>query len=181
MLAIYSDQRLNRNLFGFEVPPSVVTSINPVFIIIFAGIFAGMWTKLGDRQPSTPVKFSMGAMIMGLAFLAFIPFSGGADNSVPFLAIVLVLFLFTMAELCLSPVGQSLATKLSPHAFHSQMVALYFLSVSLGSSAAGSLSSFYSTDNEVPYFLTVGLVAIAVGLVLFFARKPILTLMAGVK
>ena len=181
VLAIYSDQRLNRNLFGFEVPPSVVTSINPVFIIIFAGIFAGMWTKLGDRQPSTPVKFSMGAMIMGLAFLAFIPFSGGADNSVPFLAIVLVLFLFTMAELCLSPVGQSLATKLSPHAFHSQMVALYFLSVSLGSSAAGSLSSFYSTDNEVPYFLTVGLVAIAVGLVLFFARKPILTLMAGVK
>lgn len=187
VVAIYSDERLNRNILGFEVPPSVVTSINPVFIIVFAGAFAAMWTKLGDRQPSTPVKFSLGTIIMGLAFLAFIPFSGGEANSVPFLAIVLVLFLFTMAELCLSPVGQSLATKLSPHAFHSQMVALYFLSVSLGSSAAGSLSSFYPTGEdysqgaEITYFLIVGLASIAVGIVLFAARKPILTLMAGVK
>lgn len=181
VLAIYSDQRLDRNMFGIEVPPSIVTSINPVFIIVFAGVFAAMWTKLGDRQPPTPVKFSMGTIIMGLAFLSFIPFSGGEANSVPFLAIVLVLFLFTMAELCLSPVGQSLATKLAPHAFHSQMVALYFLSVALGSSAAGSLSSFYSTENEVPYFLTVGLISIAVGIVLFLVRKPIVKLMAGVK
>ncbi|MGO1592548.1 MAG: peptide MFS transporter [Ancrocorticia sp.] len=181
VVAIYSDQRLNRDIFGFELPPSVVTSINPVFIIIFAGVFAAMWTKLGDRQPSAPVKFALGTIIMGFAFLAFIPFSGGGANSVPFLAIVLVLFLFTMAELCLSPVGQSLATKLSPHAFHSQMVALYFLSVSLGSSLAGSLSSFYSTDNEVPYFLIIGLASIAVGIVLFLVRKPILKLMAGVK
>ncbi|WP_336660830.1 peptide MFS transporter [Leucobacter sp. USHLN153] len=181
VLAIYSDQRLDRNIFGFELPPSVVTAINPVFIIIFAGVFAAMWTKLGERQPSTPIKFALGTMIMGLAFLAFLPFSGGADGSVPFLAIVLILFLFTLAELCISPVGQSLATKLSPHAFHSQMVALYFLSIALGSAAAGALSGFYSTDNEVPYFLVIGLASIAVGIVLFVVRKPILRLMRGVR
>lgn len=181
VLAIYADQRLDRNVLGITLPPSVVNSINPVFIVIFAGVFAAMWTKLGDRQPSTPVKFALGTGIMGLAFLAFIPFSGGENGSVPFYAIVLILFLFTLAELCLSPVGQSLATKLSPHAFHSQMVALYFLSIALGSAAAGAISRFYSTDDEVPYFLSIGLASIAVGAVLFAARKPILSLMRGVR
>lgn len=180
VLAIYADQRLDRDVFGILLPPSVVNSVNPVFIIIFAGVFAAMWTKLGDRQPSTPVKFALGTGIMGLAFLAFIPFSGGEKNSVPFYAIVLILFLFTLAELCISPVGQSLATKLSPHAFHSQMVALYFLSIALGSAAAGALSGLYSTENETPYFLTIGLASIAVGAVLFTARRPILRLMRGV-
>lgn len=163
-----------------NLPPSVVNSINPVFIIIFAGVFAAMWTALGDRQPSTPVKFSLGTGIMGLAFLAFIPFSGGADGTVPFWAIIVILFLFTMAELCISPVGQSLSTKLAPRAYHSQMVALYFLSVSLGSALAGTLSAFYSTSNEVPYFLAIGLGSIAVGAILFLARRPIIKLMRGV-
>lgn len=181
VLAIYADQRLDRTFFGIELPPSIVNSVNPVFIIIFAGVFAAMWTKLGDRQPSTPVKFALGTIIMGLAFLLFIPFSGGEANSVPFYAIVLILFLFTIAELFLSPVGQSLATKLSPKAFHSQMVALYFLSVALGSAAAGAISAWYSADNEVPYFMWIGLASIAVGVVLFLARKPILSLMRGVK
>ncbi|MGO2659696.1 peptide MFS transporter [Mycetocola reblochoni] len=181
VLAIYADQRLNRTVFGVELPPSVVTSINPVFIIVFAGVFAALWTRLGARQPSAPVKFAMGTVIMGIAFLAFIPFSGGADGSVPFLAIVLILFLFTMAELCLSPVGQSLATKLSPDAFHSQMVALYFLSIALGSAAAGTLSGLYDTRNEMPYFLLVGLASIAVGVTLFLLRTPILRMMRGVR
>ncbi|HJA62015.1 MAG TPA: peptide MFS transporter, partial [Candidatus Brevibacterium intestinavium] len=132
VLAIYADQRLDRTILGLELPPSVVQSINPAFIIIFAAVFAAMWTKLGDRQPVTPVKFAIGTVVMGIAFFIFIPLAGGGANSVPFIVMVLVYFLFTMAELCLSPVGQSLATKLAPQAFHSQMVALFFLSVALG-------------------------------------------------
>ncbi|WIY82215.1 peptide MFS transporter [Propionimicrobium sp. PCR01-08-3] len=181
VMAIYSDQRLNRHVFGMDLPPSVVNSINPVFIIIFAGVFAALWTTLGDRQPTAPVKFSLGTVIMGVAFLLFIPFAGGADGTVPFWAIVLILFFFTLAELCLSPVGQSLSTKLAPNAYHSQMVALYFLSVSLGSAMAGTLSSLYDTTNEIPYFLGVGGGSIVVGVVLFLARKPIVRLMRGVK
>jgi POT family proton-dependent oligopeptide transporter len=181
VLAIYADKRLDRTIFGLELPPSVVQSINPAFIIIFAAVFAAMWTKLGDRQPVTPVKFAIGTIVMGLAFFVFIPLAGGGANSVPIIVMVLVYFLFTMAELCLSPVGQSLATKLAPEAFHSQMVALFFLSVALGTAASGSLASFYSTDNEVPYFLTIGIVSIAVGVLLFAFRKPIVKLMAGVR
>ena len=181
VLAIYADQRLDRTILGLELPPSVVQSINPAFIIIFAAVFAAMWTKLGDRQPVTPVKFAIGTVVMGIAFFIFIPLAGGGANSVPFIVMVLVYFLFTMAELCLSPVGQSLATKLAPQAFHSQMVALFFLSVALGTAASGSLAGFYSTDNEVPYFLTIGAVSIVVGVLLFAFRKPIVKLMAGVR
>jgi POT family proton-dependent oligopeptide transporter len=181
VLAIYADQRLDRTILGLELPPSVVQSINPAFIIIFAAVFAAMWTKLGDRQPVTPVKFAIGTVVMGIAFFIFIPLAGEGANSVPFIVMVLVYFLFTMAELCLSPVGQSLATKLAPQAFHSQMVALFFLSVALGTAASGSLAGFYSTDNEVPYFLTIGAVSIVVGLLLFAFRKPIVKLMAGVR
>ena len=71
MVAIYSQESLDRNFFGWIMPPSFVQSINPIFIIIFAGVFAGLWTKLGSRQPSTPLKFSLGLVFMGLAFLLF--------------------------------------------------------------------------------------------------------------
>src|SRR5699024_12125380 len=126
------------------------SDLNPAFIIIFAAVYAAMWTKPGNRQPVTPTNFGIGALVMRLAFFVFIPLAGGGPNSVPLAAIVLVYFLFTMAELCVPPVGQSLATKLAPQAFHSQMVALFFLSVALGTAASGSLAGFYSTDTEVP-------------------------------
>ncbi len=74
---------------------------------------------------------------MGLAFLAFIPLAG--DGKTPLLALVGILFLFTLAELFLSPIGLSVTTKLAPEAFRTQMVALFFLSVSLGTTLAGIL------------------------------------------
>ena len=60
VVTIYSDERLDRDLFGWEMPISWVQSINPVFIIVLAGVFAALWTRLGDRAPSTPVKFGAG-------------------------------------------------------------------------------------------------------------------------
>lgn len=181
VLTIYSDKRLNRDLFGWEMPVSWVQSINPIFIIILSGVFAAIWTKLGARQPSTPVKFGLSAIIMGAAFLLFLPFAGTGTNGTPVLAIVGILFVFTVAELLLSPVGLSVTTKLAPEAFHTQMVALFFLSVSLGTAIAGQLATLYNPDDEVPYFSTLGLIAVAVGVVLLAFRKPVLTLMKGVR
>ena len=180
VVALYADQRLDLNVFGMTLPPSVVQSINPVFIIIFAGVFAGMWTKLGDRQPSTPVKFALGTIIMGVAFLLFLPYADGGPGSTPLLWMVLILFFFTMAELCLSPVGQSLSTKLAPKAFHTQMIALFFLSIAVGTAGAGSLAEFYDSSNEVPYFAFLGGASIVVGVALLVFRKAISRLMEGV-
>ncbi|RSD19595.1 peptide MFS transporter [Amycolatopsis eburnea] len=180
VVAAYTDQRLNRSLFGWEMPVSWVNSINPVFIIVFAPILAALWTKLGDRQPSTPMKFVLGTVLMGVAFLLFLPMVGSGENASPMLAMVGILFVFTIAELCLSPVGLSLSTKLAPEAFRTQMVALNFLSISLGTAMSGKLAEYYTVDDEAPYFSTVGGVAIGVGVVLFLAIPFIRKLMKGV-
>ena len=178
-IAVYSEQRLDRNLFGWEMPASWSQSINPVFIIIFAAVFAAIWTKMGDKQPSTALKFSGALIIMGIAFLVFIPLN--SLEKTPLLALAGILFLFTMAELLLSPIGLSVATKLAPVVFTTQMVALFYLSVSLGTTLAGILAGFYTEGNEVPYFLTLGGTAIVLGLALMLAVKPIKNLMSGVK
>jgi POT family proton-dependent oligopeptide transporter len=180
VVTIYSDKRLDRNLFGWEMPVSWVQSINPIFIIILAGVFAAMWTKLGDRQPSTPIKFALGTVSIGLSFWAFIPMAGGGPHSAPLLGLVGVLLLFTISELLLSPVGLSLSTKLAPARFHTQMVALFFLSVAMGTAMSGLLSGYYDPANEVPYFLVLGAAAVAVGVVLALFTKPIRSLMGGV-
>lgn len=180
-VAIYADARLDRNLLGWEFPPTWVQSINPVFIIVFAGAFAALWTKLGSRQPSSPIKFALGTGIMGVAFLCFIPMSGGGPNSAPLLGLAGILLLFTFAELLLSPVGLSLSTKLAPAAFHTQMVALFFLSVALGSSLAGTLSQFYDESHEVSYFATVGFASLGIGGLLAVLTPWIRRLMRGVQ
>ncbi|MCT1477217.1 peptide MFS transporter [Microbacterium sp. p3-SID336] len=181
VLTIYSDKRLDRNLFGWEMPVSWVQSINPVFIIILSGVFAAIWTKLGTRQPSTPVKFALAAIIMGSAFPLFLPFAGGGANSTPLLAIVGILFVFTVAELLLSPVGLSVTTKLAPAVFQTQMVALFFLSIALGTAISGELVRFYDPENEVPFFSILGGIAILVGVGLLLSVKPVLRLMRGVR
>ena len=180
VVAQYADKRLDRTLFGWEMPVSWVQSINPVMIILLAGVFATMWTRLGPRQPSSPVKFALGTVTMGVAFLLFIPMAGGGTNSAPLLGLVGILAVFTVAELLLSPVGLSLATKLAPAVFKTQMVALFFLSVALGSAMSGYLAQFYTAESETAYFGVVGAGAIVLGLVLAAFARPIRALMGGV-
>ena len=181
VVTIYSDERLNRELFGWEMPVSWVQSINPVFIIVLSGIFAALWTKWGSRQPSTPIKFAVGTAVMGGAFLLFLPFAGGAANSTPLLAMIGILLIFTVAELLLSPVGLSVATKLAPEIFKTQMVALFFLSVALGSAVSGVLATWYATAPERLYFGVLGGIAIVLGLMLALISRAVLRLMGGVR
>jgi POT family proton-dependent oligopeptide transporter len=180
VVAQYSDQRLDRTILGWEMPVSWVQSINPIMIILLAGVFATAWTKLGDRQPSSPIKFALGTVLMGVAFWLFIPMADGGANSAPLLGLVGILLVFTVAELMLSPVGLSLTTKLAPVVFKTQMVALFFLSVALGSAMSGYLAQFYTPETERTYFGVVGAVAIGLGLVLAALSRPIRKLMAGV-
>jgi POT family proton-dependent oligopeptide transporter len=180
VVTIYSDKRLDRSIGGWVMPVSWVQAINPVFIIVLAGAFAALWTKLGPRQPSTPIKFALGTGIMGVAFLLFLPMAGGGPNSAPLLGLIGILLLFTIAELLLSPVGLSLSTKLAPHAFRTQMVALFFLSVALGTAMSGTLAKAYSEQHEPAYFGVLGGIAIVLGVVLALLSPFIRRLMSGV-
>ena len=184
VMAVYSDQRLNRDidLFGvihWVMPVSWAQSFNPFYIIVFAPVFALLWTKLGKRNPTTPVKFAIGIILMGSAFLLFLPMAGVA--SVPVLWIGLIMLVATWGELSLSPVGLSLATKLAPERFPVLMMALFNLSLALGTALSGTLSGFYSADNETAYFGTLGAVTIGIGLVMLALAKPIGKGMRGVR
>ncbi|WP_216213618.1 peptide MFS transporter [Amycolatopsis aidingensis] len=181
LVIIYADKRIDRGIFGWEMPVAWANSFNPVFIILLAGVFAAMWTKLGSRQPSTPIKFALGTITIGIAYLVFLLFAGGTGNSTPLLILVLIMLIFTVGELMLSPVGLSLSTKLAPEAFRTQMVALNFLSIALGSTMAGWLAGYYSVDNEAPYFALVGGASIAFGLLLVLLTPFIKKLMSGVR
>ena len=95
--------------------------------------------------------------------------------------IVLILFVCTIAELIISPVGISLATKLAPKAHRVNMMALYFTSVAMGTVLSGWLAPFYSMETEVPYFTWMGIITIATGILLFLVDKPVQKMMRGVK
>jgi POT family proton-dependent oligopeptide transporter len=181
VVTIYANDRLNLDLFGWTMPVAWVQSINPIFIIILSGVFAAIWTKWGAKQPATPYKFAAAAIVMGLAFLLFIPFSGTGEHGTPLIALVGILFVFTIAELLLSPVGLSLSTKLAPRVFQTQMVALFFLSIALGTAISGILAGFYDEKNEPPYFGISGFVAIAVGGVLIALTPWVRKMMSGVR
>ena len=121
------------------------------------------------------------AVVMGSAFLLFLPFVGGAANSTPLLAMIGILFVFTIAELLLSPVELSVATKLAPEVFKTQMIALFFLSIALGTAVSGRLAEWYTTVPESLYFGVLGGIAIVLGALLALIAKPVLKLMSGVR
>ncbi|AKK03823.1 peptide MFS transporter [Corynebacterium epidermidicanis] len=184
VLAVYTDQRLNRFVGGFEITPTWIQSINPVFIIVFAGVFATLWSKMGSKQPSSPMKYALGTLIIGVAPLLFLPFAGGADNSTPFWVIVLVLFVFTMAELHISPVGLSMATKVAPDSFKARAMSLHLLSLSIGTALSGTFAGFYdptSATAERTYFIALGGSALIIGVILLLLVKPVLKAFGGVR
>jgi POT family proton-dependent oligopeptide transporter len=109
-LAVYSDKRMDWNVFGWNAPPSFVGSEEPVWIILLSPLFAILWTKLGTRAPSTPMKFALGVIGMGVAFLGFLAFAGGTGKTTPALAVLFILALFAVSELMLSPIGLSVST-----------------------------------------------------------------------
>jgi POT family proton-dependent oligopeptide transporter len=116
---------------------------------------------------------------MGLAFLLFLPTSGTTGKTVPALLVMGIMAVFAVSELRLSPIGLSVPTKLAPEAFRAQMMALYFLSVGLGTSMSGVLARYYDAAHELAYFGIIGAVAIAAGVIVFVLSSWISRLMEG--
>ncbi|MEV6767400.1 peptide MFS transporter [Nocardia sp. NPDC051030] len=180
VLAVYSDERINWNVFGWTAPSNWIGSMEPVWIIALSPLFAVMWTRLGNRAPSTPHKFAYGVMGMGAAFFLFALFSGSEGKTVPILFVFIVLGAFAISELLLSPIGLAVTTKLAPNAFRAQMMALYFFSVGLGTSMSGVLSKFYNPSHELAYFGITGTITIVVGIIVWLIAPRVSRLMEGV-
>jgi len=182
ILALYADKRTQLEFAGMTISPAWFQSLNPLFIIILAPVFAWMWVRLGKYQPSVPKKFSLGLLFAGLSFLVIlIPGYLGGGALVSPLWLVLSYFIVVLGELCLSPVGLSATTKLAPAAFSAQTMSIWFLASAAAQAINAQLVRFYNPENEVMYFGTIGGAAILLSILLFIFSPKIQVLMKGVK
>ncbi|WP_047980601.1 peptide MFS transporter [Ornithinibacillus contaminans] len=181
ILATYANERTDLNFLGIELHASWFQSLNPLFIIMFAPLFAGMWIKLGDKQPSVSQKFSFGLIFAGLSFIVMIfpAYFNGTESLVSPMWLVLSFFLVVLGELLLSPVGLSASTKLAPAAFAAQMMSLWNLSNSSAQAINAQVVRFYKPDTEVIYFGVIGGIAIVLGIVLYLFSPKLKKFMKG--
>ena len=183
ILAAYADTRTDLEFAGISISPAWFQSLNPLFIIMLAPVFAWLWVKLGSRQPSIPQKFSLGLLFAGLSFLVILlpAYFGGSTALVNPLWLVLSYFIVVLGELCLSPVGLSATTKLAPAAFSAQTMSLWFLSNAAAQAINAQLVKFYTVENEMMYFGIIGGVSIVLSILLFIFAPRIQQFMKGVR
>lgn len=149
-LNLYSDRLVNRSIFGREVQASQLQALPPIFVIVLAPLFSMLWTALGERRlnPNTPVKFSMGLVLIGAAF--FMPVIGaelaGSGNKIELIWFALVFFLMVCGELCIAPIAMNMITRLCPKRVVGMMMGTFFLSLSIGSFVAGQLAKLTSLE-----------------------------------
>jgi POT family proton-dependent oligopeptide transporter len=152
-LTLFADRLTRTTIFGWAYPSSWFQSVQPIFIIILAPVFAWLWQRMGQSQPSSPGKFTFGLLFAGLAFVVVTiasMFTGGGRVSP--LWLIGVYLLQSVGELCLSPVGLSTVTKLAPARMVGLMMGVWFLSISIGSYIAGLTTRFFEGNDTA--FLT---------------------------
>lgn len=163
---LFAQRYTDLNIFGWEMPASWLQAVNASFIIIFAPIFGWLWIKLGKRDPSIPFKFGTGLVLLGAGFLYLAwgsTFIKDAADKVGLHWLILTYLLHTFGELCLSPVGLSSVTKLSPQRFVGQMMGIWFLGSSLGNLIAGLVGGQLESMPMSELFGLVALVVMVAG------------------
>jgi proton-dependent oligopeptide transporter, POT family len=163
-LNLFALKLVRTEVFGFQFPSSWLQSLTPFYVIILAPLFSVLWLRMGDRQPSSPAKFTLGLLFIGLAYLLFMTPAAWltAEGKVSPLWLVGLYFLEVVGEMCLSPVGLSTVTKLSPAKLVGIMMGVWFLASSFGSKLAGYLSGFFDAESPATLLRLYG--GIAVGL-----------------
>jgi proton-dependent oligopeptide transporter, POT family len=174
-LNLFADRFTATHVLGFEFPSPWYQSANPLFVILLAPVFALLWTKLGPKQPSSPLKFTVGVALLAIGFSVMVPASKLAlQGRVSPLWLLALYFLQTCGELCLSPVGLSTFTKLSPQKYVGAMLGVWFLAAAFGNKFAGVLASTFGEGDASNLDRFFGQQALAVFLVagIFFALVP---------
>ena len=176
---------MRTEIFGLRFPSSWLQSLTPFFVIVLAPIFSVLWVKMGRRQPTSPMKFALGLTFIGLAYVLLVPGAAlTAQGRISPLWLVGLYFLEVAGEMCISPVGLSTVTKLSPARLVGIMMGVWFLAAALGNKLAGFLSGFFVANDAGTLVRLYG--GIAVGLLLsaallFLLRKKVEALMGGVR
>ena len=177
-MTLFAEEETERNLFGFEVPASYFQSINPIFIVLLAPLFSSMWYKIDTSKYRFSILYKMviALILLGLGFTLLYfgqqtvvrDASGAIVSKANMLFLVGVYFLHTCGELCLSPVGLSFVTKLSPARMVSLMMGVWLLSSAIANFFAGNLEAMLASSN-VPLFLFLIGSSLGAAVLLFFA------------
>jgi POT family proton-dependent oligopeptide transporter len=154
-LTLFADRQTQRDLGWVNVPASLFQSLNSIFVILFAPVFAWLWLKLGKREPSAPTKMALGLFLLALGYL-WIAF--GVKDVAPGVKVSMIWLtgmyaLHTWGELSLSPIGLSLVNKLAPLKFASLLMAVWFLANAAANKLAGVLSALFPSNGKTTSFL----------------------------
>ena len=184
-LSLFGDRYTRHEVFGFSFPSSWFQTVQPISVIILAPVFAWLWLRLGRHEPSSPAKFAFGLVFVGLSFLMLVPAASMAQTGegvrISPWWLIAALFVTEFGELCVSPVGLSLVTKLSPVRLVGLMMGVWFLSNSAGNKLAGWAAGFFSTVPLTEIFGTVAAVTIAAGILMFLLVRPMRGMMGGIR
>jgi POT family proton-dependent oligopeptide transporter len=187
-LTLFAERYTDRRVFGWEMPAGILQGVSSIFVILFAPLFSALWIMLGrlGKDPSTPVKFAAGLLLMALGFLVMYVASMRVIGGHRVLPTWLVFcYLVQMwGDLCLAPVGLSSMTKLAAPRFVGQVMGLWFLSIALGNNLAAQLATEYDANNlaSLPaLFLKIFEWGAGGGCVMLALNVPLKRLMTGVR
>ena len=189
-LSLYTDKYIDRSIGSFEIPTSWFQSVNPLFIVTLAPLFTLFWASPIGRRLTTPVKMGVGMIILGAGFLFMIGAvaerSANGDvndvnNKAALMWLIMTYLLHTIGELCISPVGLSVVTKLSPPKLASVLMAVWMLSSSFANFLGGFIAAYVETMGAGEVFTYIAGFVSVCGVLLILLNKVILKLMHGVK
>ena len=153
-LTLFADRQTDRNLFGWEMPAEYFQSINPLSVIAWATVFTMIWGFLAKRkmEPSSPKKMAWGLLLVAIGYIVIaIPVKGlGATEKVSMWWLIALYVIHTMGELCLSPIGLSMVSKLAPLRLSSLLMGTWFLANAAANKFAGTLSALIPPANPQP-------------------------------
>ena len=178
---LFASRMTDRMIGSWEMPASFLQSVNSIFIIAFAPFFGMLWVKMRSREPSTPAKMGYGLVLLASGFLllawaAKFTVNGGKVSP---MWLVGTYLLHTFGELCVSPVGLSSVTKLSPRRLVGQMMGTWFMGTALGNLIAGLAGGGFQGMSVGEMFAAVAKVTGAAGLILLFFSRPLRRLAGG--
>ncbi len=188
LFTIYASDFTDRTIFGFEVAASSFQSLNAMFIIMLAPVVASVWVKMGSKEPTSPKKFALAMVFLALGFFVMLGATmvqgGDVTVKVSMLFLVFAYLFHTLGELCLSPIGLSMVTKLAPLKFTSLLMGIWFFFTALSNWLAAFIGSFVGegqemVDNAANIFMGVGSAALVTGVIIFLSAGKLLQWMHG--
>ncbi|MCC6701963.1 MAG: peptide MFS transporter [Fluviicola sp.] len=191
-MTLYTDAYINRTIGSWTISTELFQSVNPAFIVILAPVFAWFWNSKTGSRMSTPVKMSLGMILLGIGFIFMLMATGevqtemvnGKENVIQKAGLwylIITYFFHTIGELCISPVGLSVVTKLAPVKLASMLMGVWMLSTFVANILGGFIAAYVEKLGAATIFSSIGLFVILLGVIMLLVSRKLSKMMHGVK